>query len=158
MASNATSKPLMTVDNDRFDRYNLVWLDANVGHGYNKRVLTKLKKIGPAVTCFVDKQECIDYIKQQDVRGIMCNIIFIVSGALSEVVIPTIENYDSVLLIFIFCGNVDNWKHLRYDKLRDIFSECEALINSIEMCIERNDATTDFSVMPDQHSALPGKL
>ncbi|CAF4516980.1 unnamed protein product [Rotaria sp. Silwood2] len=152
MASNTSQKSSIDIEDDQAGLYHIVWLDKNMNTFYNRRILKKLSDIDRTIDSFASTEEFISYLRQPDGKQTMSYIIFIVSGALSEEVIPAIERYSCIFAIFIFCKNIENYEHLKCDKLRAICTDAEELINYIEMLIVRNNATTDFSIMPDQSS------
>ena len=140
---------LASINDDRFCPYRIVWLDANINNPVNQRKLNRLRQIDLATQSFSRKEELIDYIQQQERSHGISNIILIISGSLSEHVIPNIQNCLSIHVIFIFCTNTDKYQHLKYRKLRAITSDTQDLLNHIEMYIARNNITTDFSILPD---------
>ncbi|CAF1132388.1 unnamed protein product [Rotaria sordida] len=160
MASNTIQKSFTDVEDDQAGYYHIVWLDEHVNNFYNQRKLKKFGEIDRTIKSFTNTEEFIAYIRQQDAKQTMVYIIFIVSGALSKV-IPTIEKYKCILAIFIFCTNIDDYEHLKYDKLRAICTDANELINCMELLIARNNRTIDFSIMPDQSStnsnSIPSK-
>ncbi|CAF3676671.1 unnamed protein product [Rotaria sp. Silwood1] len=151
----------MDVEDDLAGQYHIVWLDKNMNSFYNRRILKKFSEIDRAVDSFTNTEEFIAYIRQVDAKQTISYIICIVSGALSEKAIPAIEECQCILGIFIFCKNIDNYEHLKYNKLRAICTDADELTNCIEMLIARSNVTTDFSMMPDQSStnsdSIPAK-
>lgn len=158
MASNASKKLANTVEDSETDRYHLVWLDENMSKWSNQRVLRKLSRIDKKIASFTSKQDFIDYIRQPDKHDSSVHIIFIVSGSLSITAIPCVENVTTILAIFIFCTNIENYENLKFHKLRAICTDSDELIDFIEIYIARNKTTSDFSIMADQASTYTGKL
>jgi tetratricopeptide (TPR) repeat protein len=157
MASNASQDSSANENDDRKCWYNLIWLDENINNHGNKIRLRQISEIDPNIKTFISRKECIDYIREQNDKT-NSHIILIVSGALSERVIPKIQDYICIFAIFIFCTNYDKYKHLKYQKLRTICIDTDELINGIELCISKFNDTTDFSVFLSQLSTDSGKL
>jgi tetratricopeptide (TPR) repeat protein len=154
MASNAAQQ---LQDNQSY-RHHLIWLDENMNKFYNKQSLKQLREIDSEIKSFVCQEECIDYVRQQDDRNSTSYIIFIVSGSLSKNTIPRIEDYTCIHTIFIFCTNIDRYADIQSPKLRAILNDPNELMDSIQMCIARDNTVTSFSCFSDQHSSRGGKL
>jgi len=158
MTSSASQNLSENENNDRKCWYHIIWLDENMNNHGNKIRLKHIREIDPDIKTFISRKECIDYIRDQNDKKTNSHIILIISGALSERVIPKIEDYICIFAIFIFCTNDDNYKHLKYQKLRAIFTDTDELMNGIELCISKFNDTTDFSVFLSQLSTESGKL
>jgi hypothetical protein len=157
MASNASQISSANEENTQKYWYNIIWLDKNMNTHSNKIRLKQLREIDPEIKSFICRNECIDYIRQENDKETISQIILIISGSLSEKVIPKIHDYTCIFAIFIFCANIDNYKNLEYQKLRAICTETDELMDSIEICIAKYNNTTDFSVFLSQHSVSSGK-
>jgi hypothetical protein len=153
MASNAFGEEK---DNEK-PWYHLVWLDKNMNNFGNQRKVKLLREIDSEMGTFINPEECIDYIERENHQKLTSHIIFIISGALSENIIPKIQDYTCIFAIFIFCANYDAYEHLKYQKLRGIHTDINELTDNIEMSITKFNETTDFSIFLDQHSTNPGK-
>jgi len=158
MTSSVAQKPFANDEHDQSYRHHIIWLDQHLDNFSSKLKLDRLREFDPHIKPFTCKDECIDYIRQKNGRTSISYIIFITSGSLSKKVIPEIEDCICILTIFIFCTNVDNYEHLKYKKLRGIYDDTYELMNNIEMCIEKDRNTTDFSLFDNQHSTHSGKL
>jgi hypothetical protein len=137
--------------------YHLVWLDKNMKNVGNQRKVKLLGEIDPEIKTFISPEECIYYIEGENDRKSTSSIVFIISGALSEQIIPKIQDYTCVFAIFIFCGNPTAYEHLKYQKLRAIHTDMDELTDDIEMVITKFNETTDFSIFLGQTSTKPGK-
>ena len=157
MASSASQLLIHPEDNQSY-RHHILWLDRHVNNPSNQRKLKQLSEIDSGIKAFVSREECINYIREKDDRNDKSYIIFIVSGSLSEEVIPKIQNYTCVLTIFIFCTHVEKYANLEFPKLRAVCIETDDLMNKIEMCIAKDKDTTSFNFLANQHSSLTGEL
>jgi hypothetical protein len=158
MASNASEASFVNEEHDPKCWYHIIWLDKNMKNYSNQRKLKLLGEIDSGIKDFICSTECIDYLQEQNDRKTRPHVILIVSGTLSETVIPTVQDYTCIFAIFIFCTNSDNYIHLEYPKLRAICTDSNELMDSIEICIAKYNDTTDFSVFHSQLSINSGKL
>ena len=154
MASNASAEKR----GNRNLWYHLVWLDRNMGSFATRRKVSLLKEIDPDTATFASPEECIDYIDREERRNLTSSIVFLISGSLSQEMIPEIQDYRCVFAIFIFCQNYAAYEHLKYQKLRGIYTDADELIDSIEKCLTKFDETTDFSIFLDKTVPRPGKI
>lgn len=157
MALSASQLLIHPEDNQSYC-HHILWLDKHVNNHSNQLKLKQLSEIDSGIKAFVSREECINYIQEKDDRNEKSYIIFIVSGSLSEEVIPKIQNYTCVLTIFIFCTNVDNYANLKFPKLRAVCSQTYDLMDKIEMCVAKDKDTTSFNFLANQHSSLTGEL
>ncbi|CAF1171998.1 unnamed protein product [Adineta steineri] len=152
MASSKSHKLVENDENNRFYGHHIVWLDKNLDTQDNRKTLEMLHSFDEDLKSFKSRDKCINYIEQQNDRNTDSYIIFIISGSLSEKIIPQIEGYDCILTIYIFCGTIDNYKHLKYKKLRAICDDTNVLSDKIARYIKKVNDETNFSLFPNQDS------
>ncbi|CAF2760509.1 unnamed protein product [Rotaria sp. Silwood2] len=137
-----------------FQNFLLVWLDTNIDVVNNpdyRRIITILKQIANSVNTFTRVEECLDFIQEIKEE----TIFFIISGSLSQTVIPIVHDIPQIKSIYIFCENkLDHelWIH-KWPKIRDVFMEglflCEALKQAAQEC-DRNTIRISFIEMNDE--------
>ena len=152
MACNASSNSSVKETDNQKRWYHLVWLDKNLNNFGTQIKINRFKEIDPDIETFVNENECIDCIRKENNRKLTSHIIFITSGAMSERIIPRIQDYTCVFAIFIFCAHSADYEHLKYQKLRAIHTDIYELMDDIEMYLARFNDTTDFSVFIGSHS------
>lgn len=133
--------------------FRLVWLDKNMKNHGNRVRIKLFKEIDADIETFDSEEDCIDSIQRRDKSKLNIHVIFIISGALSEIVIPQIQNYRCICAIFIFCTHAANYEHLKYQKLRAIHIDPYELMDDIEMSITKFNERTSFSLFSDQQQS-----
>ena len=136
--------------------FRLIWLDRNMKSHGNRVRIKSFKEIDPDIEIFDSEDDCIDSIQRRNHSKRDIHIIFIISGVLSEAVIPRIQTYRCICAIFIFCTHAADYEHLKYPKLRAIHTDRYELMDDIEMCITKFNERTSFSVFFDQQQS--GKI
>ncbi|CAF0871587.1 unnamed protein product [Adineta steineri] len=126
--------------------HHLIWLDHNIENNSNRRNLKQLHELDDQIKSFTDKEQCIAYINKQNTSKTKPYIILIISGRLSEEVIPYIHDCICLFDIFIFCADAERLKHLKFAKLRAICTDFNELFDRIQNCMDRNKFTIDFSL------------
>ena len=88
----------------------LAWLDANIYSQENQNLLKQIREISPDAMVFIDKDECLRSLG----RGVANTrrFIFIVSGKLSEGLVPDMQEQQNIVSIYVYCG----WRK-RYEEL-----------------------------------------
>ncbi|CAF5181033.1 unnamed protein product, partial [Rotaria magnacalcarata] len=150
MASNTSQNSCVSIEQSQSNECHIVWLDKNMNKHDNQRMLKKLIELDPNIESFTSTEDFITYIRKQNAGHITLHIIFIVSRSLSEEVISVVENYRFIIGIFIFCKNLENLEHLQCDKIQEICTDGDELMNSIDMFLLRYYTITDFSILSDQ--------
>jgi hypothetical protein len=148
-------KPLKNNENNI---HHLVWLDHNLENSSNIRKLNQLRELDDKIKTFIDEEKCVDYILKQDDKNTKSYIIFIISGALSEEIIPKIHDCTCILTIFIFCARLDHFENIKYPKLRAICTDSYELFDRIENCMNRDQVSIDFSLFNNQKATESGKF
>ncbi|CAF4960873.1 unnamed protein product, partial [Rotaria sp. Silwood1] len=95
-SSYTTVKLSQIVENVR-----LIWLDANINRSNPDccNTLTRLRRIVSSIDTFTAIDPCVDFLKNvRDEKAFM-----IVSGSLSEKVIPIVHSMAQLDSIFVFC-------------------------------------------------------
>ena len=90
------------------DASSLVWLDEKVNKSQeNIDAQQRLTLVIKTIKTFERVEPCEQYIKSQP--GVE-RIVFIVSGALGQKIVPRINECKQIIAIYIYCGNKNNHK------------------------------------------------
>jgi hypothetical protein len=138
--------------------HHLVWLDKNIKNDVNQQKLNQLRELDDQIKCFSSNEQCIDYIQRQDDRNKKSYIIFIISGSLSNEIIPEIHDCLCIFAIFIFCTKSEQVQHLALPKIRAICTDTGELIARIRSCMNRDKISIDFSLFNNQNVTDSGKI
>jgi tetratricopeptide (TPR) repeat protein len=128
--------------------FHLVWLDGSI-HEVNsddcRNSITRLRQVVNTVNTFTDVDECIDFITNtQEERTFM-----VISGALSEIIVPIVQEISQISSVYIFCENkgrhekwVEEWPKVK-GVYTDIIPICQALKQAAQDC-DRNSVSFSF--------------
>ncbi len=155
MASTGTG--LRCLLNTRMvQNFRLVWLDENLDEINNddcRNCVIELRQVIDAVNTFVDVDECIDFITDTK-EG---NIFMMVSGALSQIIVPIVQDILQVSSIYIFCGNKarhEKWSK-QWPKVQGVYTDitpiCEVLRQAARDC-DHNSVSISFVKPTDDTS------
>jgi tetratricopeptide (TPR) repeat protein len=116
------------------EEFRLIWLDANINDSTNS-VLTQtvLLQLNPAAQFYTDSDRCIDLIKSiKDEQ-----LLIIVSADFARLVLPQIRHLRSVVAIFIFGTNSQQYPSFKneYEKMLEIYLDEDSLLKSISQTI-----------------------
>src|SRR5690242_7846197 len=87
------------MSDNNLDEYTLVLLDAHVNSMENCNAQQKFREAVNHVEAFAESDQCVEYIRslsQQD------RIVLVVSGALSQQVVPQVQKLRQISSIYIF--------------------------------------------------------
>ncbi|CAF4410171.1 unnamed protein product, partial [Adineta steineri] len=118
--SKRKSLPISSSNIEHLETFIIVWLDSNI----NKNQLLQ-KLLRQYITCLVtfnDLKLCEQWIKTRLNNE---KILFIVSGALGQRIIPNIHQLQSIIAIYVFCLHPEYhtiWTR-NYSKIHGIISE-----------------------------------
>ncbi|CAF3942917.1 unnamed protein product [Adineta steineri] len=126
--SKRKSLPISSSNIEHLETFIIVWLDSNI----NKNQLLQ-KLLRQYITCLVtfnDLKLCEQWIKTRLNNE---KILFIVSGALGQRIIPNIHQLQSIIAIYVFCLHPEYhtiWTR-NYSKIHGIISESNILLQQI---------------------------
>lgn len=131
---------------ENYEDFRLLWLDPN-GNDSNDsmRVQQLLLELNPAAQFYTDSHLCVDLIKSiQDER-----ILLIVSGEYVEVVLQQLQNFRSVVTVFIFCEDPVKYALVtaRYQQHITIVSDEHSLLQNVSQMktlLDRRGLTFSF--------------
>ena len=117
----------------------LIWLDASCNEGNEdfKNSIKHLRRLVVSITTFTDADECIDYLSEIKTE----KVFMIVSGALGEKVIPIIESWPQLALVYVFCGNQayhEQWAK-KIPKVKGVYTKIESICESLQIDREQCD-------------------
>ncbi|CAF1125666.1 unnamed protein product [Rotaria magnacalcarata] len=104
----------------------IVWLDAAVFNSDNKIVQGKISAKNSEFWPFTDDDECARFIR----RSSNNSIVLIVSGGLGVKFVPRIEDFEHVVEIYVYCGDVvshEKWAK-NYTKIKLVTNELNTLL------------------------------
>ncbi len=136
---SASTKPNRPPRARMIQNFHLVWLDGNMDEMNNAdchNSITQLRQIVNNVNTFTNVDECIDFITDINKE----KTFLMVSGVLSEIIVPVIQAIPHVSSVYIFCGYKDRheiWANESpkvHGVYTDITSVCEALKQAAKDC------------------------
>ena len=108
----------------------LIWLDENINNSVEyRRMQFRLLEVDPSVQFFSNFDRCFDLIKAiKDEK-----IFLVVSSTFAPLALAEIQNYRTIVAIFIFCINQENFVPTtkEHRKFVDIFTDQDELLRSI---------------------------
>jgi hypothetical protein len=78
-----------------------MWLDGNIDDINNEDYRDSINKLHQPVNTFTGIDECIDFIS--DIKEE--KVFMMVSGTLSKIIVPIIQEISQVSSVYIFCEN-----------------------------------------------------
>ena len=145
MASMST-KPQRLANARMVQNFHLVWLDGSIDENNDdcRNSITKLRQVVNTVNTFIDADECIDFITDIKETAFM-----VISGELSQRIIPIVQDIPQVSCIYIFCENnlhYETWAK-KWIKVKGVFTDiisiCEALKQVVQVC-DHNSISISF--------------
>jgi UDP-N-acetylglucosamine transferase subunit ALG13 len=110
----------------------LIWLDGNINDS-SDCILTKsmLIELNPAVQFYTDFDRCLDLIKSIKHE----KIFVIVSPSFVGQILSQVSNYKSIIAIFIFRGNLQQYKSLvdEHNEIIGVYTNQKTLFEAIRM-------------------------
>ncbi len=108
----------------------LIWLDENINNSIEyRRMQFRLLEVDPSVQFFSNFDRCFDLIKAiKDEK-----IFLIVSSTYASLALAEIQNYRTIVAIFIFCTNQENHVSTskEHSKFVETFTDQDDLLRSI---------------------------
>ena len=89
-----------TQQDQNFETYSLIWLDAKVNESENVEAQKQLRSSINHLVTFENDQKCFEYIESvsNDDR-----IVFIISGSMGEIFVPKIIQFRQIISIYVYC-------------------------------------------------------
>jgi hypothetical protein len=131
---------LFSIEKDKgnLEDLTIVWLDE---HSQDLNTKTRLRCIINFLKIFTELKSCLDYIQSISNE----RIFIIVSGQLSSILIPLIQDLPQILHIYIFCQQPENYSSF---KSSGVFTDQELLYNQLSKDVNHfyitHSLTTSF--------------
>ena len=136
--------------------HHLVWLDNTLDDPDNEGNIDRLREIDETTRTFTDRKKCLAYLNELNERNTKSYVMFIVSRALCEKVIPKIADHSCILAIFIFCSESERNNQLESDMVT-ICTNIDMLVYRIVSCIGRDTSSMDYKLMSMPNTTEAGK-
>jgi tetratricopeptide (TPR) repeat protein len=115
---------------DNKEDVQLIWLDENINDSFDyRRMQLRLLEADPSIQFFSNFDRCFDLIKAiKDEK-----IFLIVSSTFAQAVLSEVHSYRTLVAIFIFCINHQNYVSLTKEqsKFVEVFTDQDNLLRSI---------------------------
>jgi hypothetical protein len=111
----------------------VVWLDANTVADGKQGIhedFTDLRRVADHLKLFNDSEQCIEYITKIKLE----KVFLIVSGSLSETVIPLTHTLPQIAGIFIYCCDIEyhrKWSE-SFNAIRGVYTELASICADLE--------------------------
>ncbi|CAF1474301.1 unnamed protein product [Rotaria sordida] len=128
---------------DLVQNYFLLWLDGNLDES-NEDFQNSIKQLQLTVDTiekFRDANECLHYISNFKNQ----KAFLIVSGALTENVLPRVHGMPQIYAIYIFCrkkSKYEQWETKKWPKVRGVFTEIHSICASVQQSARECDDDT----------------
>ena len=125
---------------DLVQNFLLLWLDGNLDESNEDfcNSIMQLRRTADAIETFRDPDECFQYISNfEDEKAFL-----IVSGALTDIVIPRIHNIAQIYTIYIFCheqSKYEKWATKEWSKVRGIYTDIDSVCASLRQSARECD-------------------
>lgn len=142
--------------------FHLVWLDKNIDEQKQdfQNLISELRKVVNTIHTFTDVNECVEFINriEDETAFIIC------SGALTETVVPLVQDKQQVGDIYIFCGNKQRYETLakNWPKVKGVYTDikpiCQALRQSAKDCDHNTNSISYISSARDSSNEDQNRL
>ncbi|CAF1275312.1 unnamed protein product [Rotaria sordida] len=128
---------------DLVQNYFLLWLDGNLDESSKdfQNSIKQLQRTVDTIETFHDADECLNYISSFKNQ----KAFLIVSGALTENVLPCVHGMSQIYAIYIFCrkkSKYEQWKTKEWPKVRGVFTEIHSICASVQQSARECDDDT----------------
>ena len=133
-------KPYHDSSTYSIQNFLLIWLDNNIDEVNDSdcyHTIKQLRTVVNTVDIFRDADKCIDFITSVQEE----KIFMIISGALGEILMPTIHTIEHVYSIYIFCRNKSKHKQWSqaWPKVRGVFTEILPICDELRQDVQQYD-------------------
>jgi len=108
-----------------------LWLDTSVNSEKNVYVQQKLRSFIHHLQIFEKLDQCEQYIQSVSSQD---RLVLIVSGELSQQLLPRIHHLPQIYSIYIYFTNEELYQPLKqqYSKVKGVYTQCDKLITQIQ--------------------------
>ncbi|CAF1281675.1 unnamed protein product [Didymodactylos carnosus] len=125
---------------DLLQNFLLLWLDAKLDESNPdfRHSITQLRRTVDTIETFRDSAECLEYISNfEDEKAFL-----IVSGDLTDKIVPRIHGIPQIYAIYIFCrkqSKYEQWATKEWSKVRGVFTEIDSVCASVRQAARECD-------------------
>ncbi|CAF3869506.1 unnamed protein product [Rotaria sp. Silwood1] len=125
---------------DIVQNFFLVWLDNHLDESKEDfhNSFTKLQRTIDVIEKFRDANECITHISRSENK----KIFLVVSGKLTNDVVPLMHDKSQIYAIYIFCfdkSKYEQWTTEKWPKVRGIFANIDSICDSLRQTARECD-------------------
>ncbi|CAF1309016.1 unnamed protein product [Rotaria sordida] len=130
-------------EQDLVQNFLLVWLDSKLDESNEdfRNSIKQLQLTVDGIEKFRDVDECLKYISSFKNQ----KAFLIVSGALTENVVPRVHGMSQIHAVYIFCrkkSKYEQWETKEWPKVRGIFTEIDSICASVQQSARECDDDT----------------
>ncbi|CAF1371980.1 unnamed protein product [Rotaria sordida] len=125
---------------DLVQNFFLVWLDNHLNESKEDfhNSLTKLHRTIDVIEKFSDANECIMHISRSENK----KIFLVVSGKLTNDIVPLTHDKSQIYAIYIFCfdkSKYEQWVTEKWPKIRGVFTDIDSISDSLRQAVRDCD-------------------
>jgi hypothetical protein len=119
--------------------FTLLCLDSNIDErdADFKNSLTQLRRIVNTIDTFTNPDQCMSFLTQiKNEKAFM-----LVSGALSQLIVPLIHDITQLDSIYVFCENVSKYEQwtVEWTKVKGVYTQIEAICDALKRDTQQCD-------------------
>ncbi|CAF3380844.1 unnamed protein product, partial [Rotaria sp. Silwood2] len=125
---------------DLVQNFLLLWLDGNLDESKEdfRNSITELRRTVNTIEPFRDADKCLQYISSfKNEKSFL-----IISGALTENVVPRAHDMSQIYAIYIFCrkrSKYEQWATKDFPKVSGVFTEIDSICTSVRQAAREYD-------------------
>ncbi|CAF1295524.1 unnamed protein product [Rotaria sordida] len=125
---------------DLVQNFFLLWLDSRLDESNEdfRNSIKQLQLTVDTIETFRDSDECLKYISSFKNQ----KAFLIVSGALTENVVPRVHGMSQIYAIYIFCrkkSKYEQWETKEWPKVRGVFTKIHSICTSVQQSARECD-------------------
>ena len=120
----------------------LIWLDANIDvkKKYCQNVIAQLRGVASTLNTFTDEEQCAQFLNVTKEE----RVYMIISGTLTQNIVPRIHSMPQLVSIFVFCDNRQHYERWAkaWFKIKGFFTEIKPLCEAVKQVSSQYDGNT----------------